>query len=83
MPETPILLLRFPDGDVEYRSTQAELPVGVLVRSRGTYWRIARYEGATAFLEPASAEDPLQHGPEVKPSPLGDEPFLLETIVAR
>jgi hypothetical protein len=81
MPDTPIVTLRFPDGEVEYRSTRGELPIGVLVRSRGTYWRVSRYVEGTAFLEPASADDPFQHGPKVTPSPLGDEPFLLETIL--
>ena len=32
-----ILRLRFPDG-VEIRWTDKELPVGVLVRSRGAVW---------------------------------------------
>jgi hypothetical protein len=36
--ETSILRLRFPDGDVELRWTTKELPVGILVRSRGTLW---------------------------------------------
>ena len=46
MPDTPIILLRFPDGDVEYRSTGGELPVGVLVRSRGACGGSARTSAA-------------------------------------
>jgi hypothetical protein len=78
---TQILLLRFPDGDVEWRTSQAELPVGTLVRSRGALWRVSTYDGTTVSLVAASAEDNIQHGPVVKPSPLGDEPFLMETII--
>ena len=76
-----ILRLRFPDGDVELRWNTRELPVGVLVRSRGALWRVSRNEGGTVILEPASPQDQAQHGPVVKPTPLGDESVLLETIV--
>jgi hypothetical protein len=76
------LRLRFPDGDVELRWNARELPVGVLVRSRGALWRVSKYEGGAVFLEPASPEDQAQHGPVVKPTPLGDEEsVLLEAIV--
>jgi hypothetical protein len=78
-----ILRLRFPDGDVELRWNSGELPVGVLVRSRGTLWRVSRYDdGGAVILEPASPEIQAQHGPVVKPTPLGDdESVLLETVV--
>jgi hypothetical protein len=77
-----ILRLRFPDGDVELRWSTSELPVGVLVRSRGALWRVSRYEGGAVILEPASPQDQAAHGPVVKPTPLGDdESVLLETIV--
>jgi hypothetical protein len=78
-----ILTLRFPDGDVELRWNAGELPVGVLVRSRGALWRVSRYdEGGAVILEPASPEDQAYHGPVVKPTPLGDdESVLLETIL--
>lgn len=76
------LRLRFPDGDVELRWNTRELPVGVLVRSRGALWRVSKNEGGAVFLEPASPEDQASHGPVVKPTPLGDdESVLLETIV--
>jgi hypothetical protein len=75
-----ILRLRFPDGDVEIRWTTQELPVGVLVRSRGALWRVASSDGDTVTLKPASPEDQATHGPVVKPTPLGDESILLETI---
>ena len=77
-----ILRLRFPDGDVELRWNARELPVGVLVRSRGALWCVSRNEGGTVILEPASPEDQAPHGPVVKPTPLGDdESVLLETIL--
>jgi hypothetical protein len=77
-----ILRLRFPDGDVELRWNSGELPVGVLVRSRGALWRVSRCEAGAVILEPASPEVQAQHGPVVKPTPLGDdESVLLETVV--
>jgi hypothetical protein len=79
---TEFLRLRFPDGDVELRWNTRELPVGVLVRSRGALWRVSKNEDGAVFLEPASPEDQAAHGPVVKPAPLGDdESVLLETIV--
>jgi hypothetical protein len=83
MPETPILGLRFPDGDVEYRSTSGELPIGAQVRARGTLWRISEYgENGTAILE--SAEVPGEGtagGRTVNPTPIGDEPMTVEVLV--
>jgi hypothetical protein len=80
-PQQSVLRLRFPDGDVELRWTTDKLPVGVLVRSRGTLWRVRRHDRGTVVLEPASAADQAKHGPVVKPTPLGDdESILLETI---
>ncbi len=81
IPSTPILILRFPDGDAEYRSTQGELPVGVLVRSRGTLWRVRAHQNGTAFLEPASPEDAAIHGPVADPTPFGEQSITLETVV--
>jgi hypothetical protein len=52
----PILILRFPDGDVEHRTTQGELPIGALVRARGTTWRVKSYSHESAFLEPAAGQ---------------------------
>jgi hypothetical protein len=76
-----VIRLRFPDGEVEIRWNTGELPVGVLVRSRGALWRVRSYEVGTVILEPASPEDQAPHGPVVKPTPLGDEEsVLLETI---
>ncbi len=77
-----ILRLRFPDGDVELRWTSAELPVGVLVRSRGALWRVKSSKDHTVVLEPAPPEVQAQHGPAVKPTPLGEgDSVLLETII--
>ncbi len=82
IPTTPILILRFPDGDVEYRSTRGEFPIGTLVRSRGSLWRIRQHtESGAAILE--SAEEPTQGaagGPVVIPDPLGDKPLILEIL---
>lgn len=84
MPDTPILILRFPDGDVEWRSTQSELPVGAKVRARGTLWRIREYSDAgAAVLE--LFEVPGQGTPgsrTVNPSPIGDEPMTIEVLAA-
>ncbi|HEX5701411.1 MAG TPA: hypothetical protein VFX77_12245 [Rubrobacter sp.] len=81
MPDTPILILRFPDGQVEWRSSAGELSVGTLVRARGALWRVRQSDGKTVVLDEAPPEDQAKHGPTMKPSPLGDEPFLLETII--
>ena len=82
MPDTQIILLRFPDGDVEYRSSGSELPVGVLVRSRGALWRVqAHTERGAVILAEASVEDQASHGPVTAPTPLGERQVLLETIL--
>lgn len=44
-------------------------------------WRVRAYEGEAVLLEEAPVADQFRHGPVVKPSPLGDEPTLLETII--
>ena len=80
-PEPSILKLRFPDGDVELRWTTNDLPVGVLVRSRGALWRVRSNQDSIVVLDAASAEDAAQHGPITKPSPLGENSVFLETIV--
>ena len=86
IPTTPILLLRFPDGDVEYRTTRGELPLGALIRSRGPTWRIRRYDGETAFLEPAedgtgaASAAGASGGAGVLPLTLGDEPLTVEVL---
>jgi hypothetical protein len=79
-PQQSILRLRFPDGNVELRWTATELPVGVLVRSRGALWRVKSSNKHGVVLEPAPPEVQAQHGPAVKPTPLGDDEVLLETI---
>ena len=79
-PDLKILRLRFPDGEVELR-TSAELPIGVLVRSRGALWRVSRHERGAVILEPATPEEQARFGPVVKPTPLGDEPIILEEIL--
>ena len=75
IPTTPVLILRFPDGDVEHRTTRGELPVGALVRARGALWRVKSYRGPAATLEPA---DPSSDGapgqPLVSPDAIGDTP---------
>lgn len=79
--QASILRLRFPDGDVELRWSNNDLPVGVLVRSRGALWRVSSSDGHAVVLQPASREDQAAHGPVTKPSPLGEGSVLLETIV--
>ena len=81
MPDTQIILLRFPDGDVEYRSSGSELPVGVLVRSRGALWRVRAHERGAVILAEASLDDQASHGPVTAPTPIGERPVLLETIL--
>lgn len=84
MPDTPILILRFPDGDVEWRSTRSELPVGAKVRARGTLWRIREYaEAGAAVLE--VFEVPGQATPgnrTINPHPIGDKPMTVEVLAA-
>jgi hypothetical protein len=75
-----ILRLRFPDGDVEIRWTDKELPVGVLVRSRGAVWVVKASRDGSVILEPAPSEVQAQHGPVVKPDVLGEDSVFLETI---
>jgi len=83
---TPILLLRFPDGDVEYRSTRGELSVGAVIRSRGAMWRVREYVRDAALLEPADppAVDgaPTPRGLTVVPTGLGEEPLTVEILTA-
>lgn len=76
-----VLRLRFPDGTVAIRWTGRELPVGVLVRSRGALWRVVASQPGRVVLAPASHEDTAQHGPTMKATPLGDEPVLLERML--
>jgi hypothetical protein len=44
-------------------------------------WRVSSNEGGAVVLEPASPQDQAHHGPVVKPTPLGDDSILLETIL--
>lgn len=80
-PRKSILRLRFPDGEVEIRWTDEEVPVGVLVRSRGALWVVKSSSNAAIDLAPAPPEVQAQHGPMVKPSPLGEDEVLLEAII--
>jgi hypothetical protein len=79
-----VLLLRFPDGDVEYRSAAAlaEIVEGSRVRARGTSWRVRSINGLTVTLEAVDtvAPDGASAGPVVIPDPLGDKPLTLEIL---
>ena len=74
--------MRFPDGDVEYRSTRGELPVGTQVRSRGSVWRVREFSGSAAILEPVESEDLAgpAGGSVITPGPLGDKPLTFEIL---
>jgi hypothetical protein len=81
-PNTPILILRFPDGDVEHRTTRGELPIGALVRTRGARWRVESYADGAAIL--VSAEPVVEgapSGPLVIPDMLGDKPLIVEVLL--
>ncbi len=83
MPGTPILILRFPDGDVQYQSTRGELPVGTKIRARGTFWRIREYAaGGAAILElfEVLGGQGTPGSRTVNPSPIGDEPMTIEVL---
>ena len=54
-----VLLLRFPDGDVEYRSTLADVVEGTRVRARGTSWRVRSINGLTVTLEAIDTMAPM------------------------
>jgi hypothetical protein len=75
-----ILRLRFPDGEVQIRWTDRPLPIGVLVRSRGSVWVVKDSRNGSVFLEPAPSEVQAQHGPVVKPDALGEDSVFLEAI---
>ncbi len=84
MPGTPILILRFPDGDVEYRSTRDDLPIGAQIRARGCVWRIREFtDSGAAILESAEVSGVgTSGGRTVNPSPIGDEPLTIEVLVS-
>jgi len=84
VPDTPILILRFPDGDVEWRSTRGALPIGAQIRARGCLWRIREYaDSGAAILESADvAGVGTSGGRTVNPSPIGDEPLTIEVLAA-
>ena len=77
-----VLLLRFPDGDVEYRSTLADIAEGMRIRARGTSWRVRSINGLTVTLEAmeTAAPDGAPAGPVVVPDLLGDKPLTLEIL---
>jgi hypothetical protein len=83
VPTTPIRRVRFPDGDVEYRSTRGELAVGMLLRSRGVLWRVTGYDGDTVIVVQASADEEPGFPPgidETLPYPLGIEAPVFEVM---
>jgi hypothetical protein len=82
----PILILRFPDGDVEHRSTPRELTVGTRIRARGTLWRVTARTGNAVHLEPYEEEAvdgaPTPTVSTIVPTALGDEPLIIEILSA-
>ena len=79
-PKPSMLRLRFPDGDLEIRWTSNHPPVGTLVRSRGSLWRVHRYSEGAVFLERAPPDDELEARPGVVPTMLDADAALLERI---
>ena len=77
---TPIHTFRFPDGDVEHPSTPDEVPVGTLIRSRGTLWRVARLEGSSVFLDAADPQPGPDGGPVVTATPLAEGQPTFEVV---
>jgi hypothetical protein len=75
-PERSILRLRFPDGDVEIRWAQTELPVGVLVRSRGVMWRVKSSSKGSVVLEEALPDAQAPGTPAPKPDDITQDVFL-------
>ena len=90
-----ITKLRFPDGDRQYRTTQVDLKIGTVIRSRGKQWVIAAVSDGLADLHgPISDGDgngasadgdgnrPVQlpAAPMAKPGLTGDEPVVLEAL---
>lgn len=82
IPTTPILILRFPDGDVEWRSTRGEMPVGAIVRARGVDWRVRAHVDHAVELEPVDSDGSAgpAGGPVTRPTPLGDTPLTFEIL---
>jgi hypothetical protein len=80
IPKTPIFILRFPDGDVEYRSTRGELPIGTVIRARGALWRIRAYDGGAAMLETHEPAEGAVGGSVKLPDPFDDKPLTLEVL---
>lgn len=79
-PSTPIVTLRFPDGDVEHRSTRGDLPIGTLIRSRGSHWRVSAFFDAIAVLEPADPPVGPAGAPPVTRTMLGDDIPTVEVM---
>jgi hypothetical protein len=80
MPQTPIHRVRFPDGDVEYRSTRGDLTVGSVISSRGVRWRVVGYDGATVLVERAGPGPSSAGIDETLPYPLGVEPPRIDVM---
>ena len=78
MPTTPIRRVRFPDGEIEYRSIRGALAVGASIRSRGSVWRVAGYDGPTVIVEAAGTGQ--AGGAVVLPATPLDEPFTIEVV---
>jgi hypothetical protein len=71
-----ILRLRFPDGDVEIRWTDIELPEGVIVRSRGALWVVKHSNGHSVVLEPAPPDAQGGGAPAPRPDAITEDVFL-------
>lgn len=80
MPGTPVVRIRFPDGEIEYRTTRGQLEVGTRINSRGVIWRVTGYDRHTVLVERADAPRAAPPIGETLPLPLGVEPPTVEIL---
>jgi hypothetical protein len=80
VPSTPIAKIRFPDGDVEYRTTRSALEVGARIRSRGVVWRVTGYDGSTVLVVRDESISVAPSIDQALPYPLGVEPPTIEIL---
>ena len=80
IPTTPILILRFPDGDVEHRTTRGELPIGTLLRTRGALWRVRSTTGKRRSSRKPNRNRVPPGVPLITADLIGDTPLTFEIL---